>query len=80
MLGQLASWYRKLSLAVIGVGLLIAFFTEVFADVPVGRSGRPKPPIGVQRIEYLLMLGAGVPGVAWGVVRAARGQQRTPWE
>jgi hypothetical protein len=80
MLGQLASWYRKLSFVVIVLGLLIAFNTEIFADVPVGRGGRPKPPIGVQRIHYLLILGAGVPGAAWGLVRAARGQQRTPWE
>jgi hypothetical protein len=80
MFEQLGTWFRKFSFTVIVMGLLIAFFAEAFADIPVGRRGRPKPPLRVQRIEYLSILGAGLPGAVWGLVRAARGQQRTPWE
>jgi len=80
MLELLGGWIRKGSLAIVAVGLLIAFWTEAMADIPVGRDGRPKPPMAQQRLYYGLLLSAGIPGVVWGVVRAIKGNQRTPWE
>jgi hypothetical protein len=80
MLYQLGEWFRKLSLIVVLVGLFVAVSTEVFADIPIGRNGRPKPPMREQRRNYLLLIGAGVPGAAWAIHRAATGRQRTPWE
>lgn len=71
---------RKLSLVVVAVGLLVAFFTEAFSDVRAGKSGRPKPPIVEQRTAYLLLIGSGVPGLVWGLVRTARGRQSSPWD
>jgi hypothetical protein len=80
MLERIGDAFRKLSFVIIGVGLRVAFYSEVFADIPIGRDGRPKPPMAVQRRNYLLVLGAGVPGVFWAVIRTVRGQQRTFWE
>jgi hypothetical protein len=80
MLAQLTTIFRKLSFVAVGVGLLVAFNTEAFADIPVGRAGRPKPPLATQRLHYLLLVGAGIPGVLWALVRTVRGRQRTPWE
>jgi hypothetical protein len=80
MLEQLADGFRKLSIVIILVGLLVVFYTEAFSDVPIGRAGRPKPPLAVQRRNYLLLIAAGVPGACWAVVRTARGDQRTFWE
>ena len=62
------------------VGILVAFYTEAFADVPIGRGGRPKPPIGRQRLHYLLVIGAGIPGTVWALLRVVRGRQRNLWE
>jgi hypothetical protein len=77
---QLGEWFRKLSLIAILVGLLVAFYTEAFSDIPVGRTGRPKGPLSEQRLSYCLVIAAGVPGAAWAIIRTVRGQQRTPWE
>ena len=79
MLERLADWFRKFSLILVGVGLLVAFFTEVFSDVPIGRGGRPKPPLSTQRLRYLAVIGVGVPGTVWMVVRAAHGKPTT-WD
>lgn len=76
----LASLFRKLSGVVVLVGLLACFFTEGYANVTTDRFGRKKPPMHVQRLQYLLIFGLGVPGVAWGFARAIRGDQKTPWE
>jgi hypothetical protein len=80
VLDRLAEGFRKLSLILVGVGCLVAFYTEAFADIPVGRDGRPKPPLRVQRVNYLLLIGAGVPGAAWAFVRTVHGRQRTFWD
>ena len=80
MFALIAEWFRKLSLIVLGVGVLVAFYTEAFADIPIGKDGRPKPSMTRQRLQYLLVVGAAVPGVAWATVRTVRGQQRNPWE
>ncbi len=73
MLWQIGEWFRRFSAILVGVGLLVALFTEIFADAPIGRGGRPKPPIETQRLRYLLVIGAGVPGSVWWAVRSALG-------
>ena len=73
-------YVRKVGIVLAGVGLLIAFYTEAFSDVPVGRGGRRKPPIIEQRTAYILLIASGLPGLAWAVVRVARAKQRTLWE
>ena len=70
----LGEWFRKLSMILIVVGCMIGFFTEVFADVPLDRRGRPKLPMSVQRLRYLALIVAGVPGGAWAAVRARSGK------
>jgi hypothetical protein len=62
------------------VGLLVTFYTLLFIDVPHDRAGKPKPPLAVQLLHCGYVFAAGLPGVAWGVVRAARNLQKTPWE
>jgi hypothetical protein len=79
MLYQLAEWFRKLSIIVVGVGCLVAFYTEAFADVPLNRRGKPKPPMAEQRLNYLLLIGAGVPGAVWAAVRTYHGKP-PDWE
>jgi hypothetical protein len=74
MLYWLGEWFRKLSIILMIVGGLVAFFTEVFADVPLDRRGRPKPPMAVQRLNYLALIGAGVPGAAWAAIRTYHGK------
>lgn len=80
MLEQLANGFRKLSLIVVLVGFLVAFYAEAFSDIPIGRGGRPKPPMAQQRLTYGLLIAAGIPGAIWSIVRAARGSQRTWWD
>jgi hypothetical protein len=74
MLENLADGVRKFSLILIGVGLLVAFWTEAFSDIKIGRDGKPKPPMRVQRLQYLAVIGAGVPGSIWMLSRAANGK------
>ncbi len=73
-------YVRKLGIVLAGVGLLAAFYTEAFSDVKVGRGGRPKPPLVEQRTAYILLIAGGLPGLAWALVRVARGRQPTIWE
>jgi hypothetical protein len=80
MLGQLGSAFRKLSGVIVLVGVMVTFYTLLFAGVPTDRRGRPKPPLAEQLLSTLAVVAVGLPGVAWGVVRATRGKQRTPWE
>jgi len=80
MLERITEGFRKLSFILILVGVMVAFFTEVQADIPLDRRGRPKPPMADQRLRYLLVMAAGVPGAAWAVIRTLRGKQRTFWE
>lgn len=80
MLEQLGETARKLSFALMFAALFGGCYAEGSADVPVARDGKPKPPMSRQRATYLLVFGAGVPGVAWGIVRAFRGEQKTPWD
>lgn len=80
MFAQLGSNYRKLSAVLCLVGVLVTFYTLAFADVPLNRVGKPKPPLWVQLLQCGALFAAGLPGVVWGIVRAARNQQRTPWE
>ena len=68
MLAQLGEVFRKISFVVIVVGLLVVIYTEAFADIPVGRSGRPKRPLAEQRRDYCLVTAAGIPGAVWAVV------------
>jgi hypothetical protein len=80
MLEQVGGVIRKLSFVVLVVGLLATFYTEAFIDIPTDKFGRRKPPAWVQRVEYGLLLAAGVPGAAWAVARTVGGRQRTFWE
>ena len=80
MLDRFGSLFRKLSGIVALVGVLATFYTLLFMDVPVDRRGRPKPPLARQLVTTGLVIAAGLPGVAWGVVRAVNGRQKTPWE
>ena len=73
-------YVRKVGIVIAGVGLLIAFYTEAFSDVRAGRRGRRKPPIVEQRTAYIVLIACGVPGLAWALVRVARGRQATLWE
>jgi len=79
MWSQFAENFRKLSWVIVGSGLMIMFFSEVFFDFP-RKDGKPKPPIEEQRQIYWLVPGLGVPGAIWAMTRALRGQQRSPWE
>ena len=74
MVSWLGEWFRKLSIILIIVGCLVAFFTEIFADVPLDRRGRPKPPMSDQRMRYLALIVAGVPGGVWVAVRTWHGK------
>ena len=80
VIDQLASTFRKLSGVVTLVGLLVTFYALLFADVPTGRDGRPKPPLRIQLLYTGGMIAAGLPGLGWGVVRAMNDKQKTPWE
>ena len=80
MLERLGELFRKVSLILLPIALLVAFYTEIWSDVPIGRRGRLKPPIAEQRRDYLILLAAAVPGTLWTVIRMARGRQRTFWE
>jgi hypothetical protein len=80
MLELTGFYFRRLSFAFLLVGLLSAFYTEAFADIPIGRGGRPKPPLSKQRLSYLCVLGAGVPGICWATARTLRGKQRRLWD
>jgi hypothetical protein len=80
MLARLGEVFRKISIVLFPIALLIALRTEIWSDVPVGRGGRLKPPIAEQRRDYLVLLSAAVPGSLWAFVRMARGRQRTFWE
>jgi hypothetical protein len=77
MVSLLGPLFRKLSMVVAVVGLLACFYTEAFADVPIGRRGRPNPPIAVQRLSYMGVNIASLPGTAWAVMRTVRGQQKS---
>jgi hypothetical protein len=72
--------FRKVSWVLLLVGGLTTFYALAFADVPTGRGGRPKPPLGWQLFQTGLVVAAGVPGVTWSVVRAVQGRQRTFWD
>ena len=80
MIDWLGDKFRKLSWVALAVGVLAAFYTLLFADYPLDRAGRPKPPLGWQLLRDGAVIASGVPGAAWGVVRAVRGRQRTFWE
>jgi hypothetical protein len=80
MLERIGELFRKISLILLPVALLVAFYTEAWSDVPVGRRGRPKPPIGEQRRDYVILLAAAVPGSLWAFIRMARGKQTSYWE
>lgn len=80
MLERLLSLYRKLSGVACFVGALTTFFTLLFADVPLRRDGKPKPPLRVQLLQTGAIFAAGVPGVAWTLVRASRGKHDPPWD
>jgi len=80
MLEQLGHGFRKLSGILSLVGVLVTFYTLVFADIRVGRNGQPKPPLNVQLLQTGGLIAVGLPGILWGVVRATQGKQRTPWE
>jgi hypothetical protein len=73
-------YVRKVSIVLALVGLLVAFYAEAFSDVRAGRAGRRKPPMVEQRVVYITMVACGLPGLAWGLVRTARGRQTTLWE
>jgi hypothetical protein len=73
-------YVRKASVVLALVGLLAGFYTEAFSDVRVGRGGRPKPPIVDQRAVYITLAACGLPGLAWGLIRLARGRQTSLWE
>jgi hypothetical protein len=75
----IGGWVRKLSVVAVVVGVLVAFFTEAFADVKIGRDGRPKPPIARQRLHYLLMIGGGLPGAVWAFARSSR-REPSDWD
>lgn len=74
MLERLAALYRKLSATACFVGALTTFFALLFAVIPVGRNGKPKPPLRVQLLQTGAIFAAGVPGVAWTLVRSSRGK------
>jgi hypothetical protein len=80
MLDQLASAFRKISGCVAAAGVMLAFYMVLFAGVPVDKRGRPKPPLDEQLLFAGLVIAVSLPGVIWGVVRAANGKQKTPWE
>jgi hypothetical protein len=80
LLDYFGPYVRKVGMVLAGVGLLVAFYTEAFSDVKTGRGGRPKPPLVEQRTTYILLIAGGLPGLAWALVRVARGRQRTIWE
>lgn len=80
MLDQLTDWFRKLSLILLLVSGLVVAYTEAFSDIPIGRHGRPKPPIARQRMNYAILIAVALPGSIWAIVRTIRGQQRTWWE
>ncbi len=75
----LAGVYRMLSAIACFVGALTTFYALLFADIPVGRNGKPKPPLRVQLFQTGAIFAAGVPGVAWTLTRAARGKHDPPW-
>jgi hypothetical protein len=79
MLDQLGETFRKLSIALCFVGALTTFYALAFADIPVGRDGKPKPPLRVQLLQTGAIFAAGLPGVVWGFVRYARRHQDSPW-
>lgn len=80
MLENLGGTFRKLSAILCFVGLLTTFYALAFADIPLGRDGRPKPPLRVQLMQTGGIFVAGLPGVIWSVVRATQGKRRDTWE
>ncbi len=80
MLEQLAGVFRKLSAIACFVGVLTTFYALLFADIPTGRNGKPKPPLRVQLLQTGAIFAAGVPGVAWTLVRASRGRHDPSWD
>ena len=73
-------YIRKVSVVLALIGLLVGFYAEAFSDVRAGRGGRRKAPIVDQRAVYITLAGCGLPGLAWGLVRIARGRQTSLWE
>ncbi len=80
MLQRLAALYRKLSAIACFVGALTTFYALAFVGVPTDRNGKPKPPLRVQLLQTGAIFAAGVPGVAWTLVRASRGKHDPSWD
>lgn len=76
---EAARLFRLISWIVLALGFL--HMSHVELGFPPDRNPlKPKPPVWHQRYQYLGMILLSLPGAAWGVVRACRDVQRTPWE
>lgn len=76
----LGEYFRKLSLILLLVSILVAISTEMWSDIPVGRGGRLKPPIAEQRSTYLILMAVSAPGILWAFIRLVRGKQQRFWD